>query len=199
MFGLDTLKILLGALPIGESALQGFLGSLTLLMRVLKILVGRLPIRLRTFAIRVCSFEIGLGALKVSLRAFTFCVRTFEIRLHSCPLGRDRLLEFTLGVRCRLVRHVLGFGSCPYDRFRQRALYLRAGRSDLGLQAGTPLRMDLVELRGPSLFGLELSPLTSFLERRLMRLREVAQVSVELGLKLRPDSINDALNLFLGH
>ena len=58
--------------------------------------------------------------------------------------------------------------------------------------------MDVVELRGPALFRVGVGALTGFLQRLLVRVREVAQL-FELGLKPRTDIVNDAAKLFLGH
>ena len=41
--------------------------------------------------------------------------------------------------------------------------------------------------------------LTCFLQRLLVRIGEVPELRLELGLQLRPDAVNDAANLFLGH
>jgi hypothetical protein len=59
--------------------------------------------------------------------------------------------------------------------------------------------MNIIELRRPALLCLRLSPLTRFLHRLLVRLREISKVRIELGLQLGPDAVNDAANLFLGH
>jgi hypothetical protein len=67
------------------------------------------------------------------------------------------------------------------------------------MEARPPLRVNRIELCGPSLFRISLGALTRFLQRLLVALSEAAQMGIELSLKFGANGVNHAATLFLGH
>jgi len=199
MISMRPLKILLRSVAIRLRSLQFVLRPLALAVRPLQIIMGRLTIGLRPFPIGMGSFEVGLGALKIRLRPLAFGVRAFEIRLHACALGRDRFFKFTSRVRGRLGRGLFRLASRARDRVVQRPLHFSSCGRHFGLETRSPLRMNRVKLRRPSLLRLSVGALTRLLERLFVALGETAQVGVELGLQFGANGVDDAANGFLGH
>jgi len=195
MIRLRDLEILLRSFAVGLCALQFLLGPLALAICTLQLVVCRLPIGLCALAVGVGAFEIGLCALKIDLRTLTLRVGAFEIRLGPGAFGCDRFFEFTP----RLRRGLLCLSARPCNRLGKRALDFRTRRGNFGGEARIPLRVNGVQFRGPPLFRIGVGALPGFVQCLFMALREMAQVSVELGLEFGANAVDDTANLFLGH
>jgi hypothetical protein len=147
----------------------------------------------------VGAFEIRLGTLQIDLRTLTFRVGAFEIRLGPRAFGCDRFFEFTPRLRRGLRGRLLCLSARPCNRLGKPALDFRTRRGNFGGKARIPLRVNGVQFRGPPLLRVGVGALPGFVQCLFMTLREMAQVSVELGLEFGADGVDDTANVFFGH
>jgi hypothetical protein len=199
-------KIFLGARQVRLRGYGVRLHALELGLDARNLTVSPLQLALHPFAIRLRALPVGLSPFHVRVRAFEVCLRpfafslsTFEICLRPRPLGGDRFVQLTARLKRQFGGRLLGFLPDAQGLRDHRALDIRAGRRDFGLEARGPLPADLLELRRPALFGVSLGVPPRFHHRQFVGLREAPQMGLELSVQTRPNVVDDGTKRILGH
>jgi len=198
------------ALSLGVSVRQAtaiawMLGTALAMLASMVLLSGTVlglqaaEIGLRALPVGLSPFHFRVRAFEVCLRPFAFSLRTFEICLRPRPLGRDRFVQLTAGLKGQFGSRLLGFLPDAQGLGDHRALDIGAGRREFGLEARGPLPADLLELRRPALFGVRLGVPPRFPHCQFVGLGEPPQMGLELSVQTRANVVDDGTERILGH